>query len=244
MQAGGRHAGGMTLAPTCADCSVRNRALCGTLSDAELVALNRIGHRRKLAPGEMLALAGDRADLCGNVLSGALKLTAETADGREQIVGTLFPSDFIGRPFAERVDFTVTALTASEICSFPRGPFERVMADHAALERELLDHAFSVLAVARAQMLTLARRSAREKVAGFLLDMASRDDVRASRAIARGPVTLALPLNRGQIADLLGLTIETVSRQLTKLKAAGLIALPSARGVTIRNEAALRAIAG
>ncbi len=228
----------------CAECSVRDRALCGTLSDAELVGLNRIGRRRRLAAGETLTLAGDRADACGNVLSGALKLTAATADGREQIVGTLFPSDFIGRPFAERVDFTVTALTGSEICSFPRGPFERLMEDHAALERELLNHAFGVLAAARTQMLTLARRSAREKVAGFLLDMASRSGAQASRATSEAPVTFALPLNRGEIADLLGLTIETVSRQITKLKAAGLIALPSVRGVTIRNEAALRAIAG
>jgi len=234
----------MNDARSCAECSVRNRALCGTLSDAELVGLNRIGRRRRLAAGETLAVAGERADVCGNVLSGALKLTAATADGREQIVGTLFPSDFIGRPYAERVDFTVTALTASEICSFPRGPFERLMEDHAALERELLNHAFGVLAGARTQMLTLARRSAREKVAGFLLDMASRSGTPASRAAPEAPITFALPLNRGQIADLLGLTIETVSRQITKLKAAGLIALPSVRGVTIRNEAALRAIAG
>jgi len=234
----------MTLAPTCADCSVRDLALCGTLSDAELVALNRIGRRRRLATGETLAVAGEPAEVCGNVLSGALKLTAATADGREQIVGTLYPSDFIGRPYAERVEVTVTALTASEICAFPRGPFERLMEDHAALERQLLDQAFASLAAARTQMLSLARRSAREKVAGFLLDMASRDDARACRATAEGPITLALPLNRGQIADLLGLSIETVSRQLTKLKTAGLIALPSARGVTIRNEAALRAMAG
>jgi len=234
----------MNDARPCADCSVRNRALCGTLSDAELVALHRIGRRRRLAAGEMLVLAGERADACGNVQSGALKLTAATADGREQIVGTLYPADFIGRPYAERVEFTVTALMESEICAFPRGPFERLMEEHAGLERELLNHAFSVVTAARTQMLTLARRSAREKVAGFLLDMASRSDSHVSRATSDGPITFALPLNRGQIADLLGLTIETVSRQLTKLKAAGLIALPSVRGVTIRNEAALRAIAG
>jgi len=234
----------MDEARPCADCSVRDRALCGTLSDAELVALNRIGRRRRLAAGETLALAGAPAEACGNVLRGALKLTAATADGREQIVGTLYPSDFIGRPYAERVEFTVTALTASEICIFPRAPFERLMEDHAALERELLDQAFAGLAAARTQMLTLARRSAGEKMAGFLLDMASRREAYASRATADGPITFTLPLNRGQIADLLGLTIETVSRQLTRFKAAGLIALPSVRGVTIRDEAGLRVIAG
>jgi CRP/FNR family transcriptional regulator len=234
----------MNEARPCADCSVRNRALCGTLSDTELVALNRIGRRRRLAAGETLVWAGERAEMCGNVLSGALKLSAATADGREQIVGTLHPADFIGRPYADQTEFTVTALTGSEICTFPRHPFERVMEEHAALERQLLDHAFAALSEARAQMLTLARRSAREKVAGFLLDMANRSDAGASRATSDGPITFDLPLNRGQIADLLGLTIETVSRQLTKLKSAGLIALPSARGITIRDETALRAMAG
>jgi len=228
----------------CADCSVRNRALCGTLSDNELVELNRIGRRRQLAAGETVAWAGEHAELCGNVLSGALKLTAATGDGREQTVGTLYPADFIGRPYADQTEFTVTAMTPSEICTFPQRPFERLLEEHVQLERQLLNHAFAALSGARAQMLTLARRTATEKVAGFLLDMASRSDAGASRATPDGPVTFDLPLNRGQVADLLGLTIETVSRQLTKLKLAGIIALPSVRGVTIRNETALRALAG
>lgn len=229
---------------TCADCSIRHRALCGTLDDAELLELNRIGRRRQLAPGETLAWAGDKSDLCGNLLSGALKLTAVTGDGREQTVAALYPADFIGTPYADRTEFTVTAMAQSEICAFPRGPFERLLQDHAALERQLLVQAFHALSDARAQMLTLARRTASEKVAGFLLDMASRCDRSASRATPDGPVTFDLPLSRSQIADLLGLTIETVSRQLTKLKLSGIISLPSVRGVTIRNEAALWALAG
>jgi CRP/FNR family transcriptional regulator len=208
------------------------------------VDLNRIGRRRRLAPGETLAWAGERAETCGNVLSGALKLTAATGDGREQTVGTLYPADFIGRPHADQTEFTVTAMTASEICTFPRLPFERVLDDHAQLERQLMKRAFAALSNARVQMLTLSRRTAAEKVAGFLLEMAERTDTPACRALSGGPVTFDLPLNRGQIADLLGLTIETVSRQFTRLKLAGIVALPSMRGVTIRDEPALRALAG
>lgn len=227
---------------SCADCSVRNRSLCGTLDDGELTALSRIGHRRHLARGETLMWAGDAATQCGNVLSGALKLTASTSDGREQTLTTLYPADFIGAPFVESARFTVTAAADSEICMFARRPFEQLLEQHAAMERQLLRQAFTALDESRAQILTLARKSAAEKVAGFLIDMAAR--VAVKRATPDGPATFDLPLNRGQIADLLGLTIETVSRQLTKLKLAGIVALPGVRAVTIRDEAALRARAG
>jgi CRP/FNR family transcriptional regulator len=233
----------MTKKMPCADCAVRNRSLCGTLDDSELTELSRIGHRQRISRGETVMWAGDQSALCGNVLSGALQLTASTADGREQTVGTLYPADFIGRPYADSAPFTVKAIADSEICAFARRPFEQLLEDHVNLERQLLRQAFTALDETRVQMLTLARRTATEKIAGFLLDMASREETACSRATPSGPVTFDLPLNRGQIADVLGLTIETVSRQLTKLKIAGIIALPGVRSVTIRDEAALRAAA-
>jgi CRP/FNR family transcriptional regulator, anaerobic regulatory protein len=229
---------------TCADCSVRKLSLCGTLDDTELADLSQIGRRQHVSRGETLAWAGDERTVCGNVLSGALKLTAATADGREQTVGTLYPSDFVGQPFERGERFTVTALADTELCVFPRAPFEALLERHVKMERQLLRQAFTALDDARGQMLTLARRSAAEKIASFLLDMAARADGSGARAVAGGPLTFDLPLNRGQIGDLLGLTIETVSRQLTRLKLNGIIALPGVRAVTIRDEARLRAIAG
>ena len=89
----------------CADCQVRDQSLCGSLSDEELHSLNAIGRHRKLERGQTLLWAGDDALLCANLLSGVLKLSAATADGREQIVGLLYPADFVGRPFAEGMLF-------------------------------------------------------------------------------------------------------------------------------------------
>jgi CRP/FNR family transcriptional regulator len=211
------------------------------LSDAELGALNVLGQRRRIARGETLMWAGDDSLVCANLLSGVLKITDTTADGREQIVGLLYPADFVGRPFADSADFTVTALTDATLCVFPRLPFERVLEDHVRMERLLLQRTFAALGEARRRMLVLARKSAREKVAGFLLDMADRAGDAGCRAAADGPVTFDLPMTRGQIAAVLGLTIETVSRQFTALKTAGLIALPTARAVTIRDRAGLAA---
>jgi CRP/FNR family transcriptional regulator len=231
----------MTASEICADCAVRDRALCGSLSDTELGALNVLGQRRSLARGETLVWAGDDALVCANLLSGVLKITDSAPDGREQIVGLLYPADFVGRPFADSADFSVTALTDATLCIFPRLPFERVLEDHVRMERLLLQRTFAALADARRRMLVLARKSSREKVAGFLLDMADRAEDSGCRASADGPITFDLPMTRGQIAAVLGITIETVSRQLTALKTAGLIALPTARAVTIRDRAGLAA---
>lgn len=225
----------------CTECAVRDRALCGALSNEELVALNSIGQRRKVARGETVIWSGDDSVICANLLDGIMKLSASTSDGREQMVGLLYPSDFVGRLYADQAGFTVTALTDAELCVFPRAQFENVLHDHVRMERLLLQRTFSALEDARGRMLTLARRSAEERVAGFLLDMADRVGNAGCQAVDTGPLTFDLPLTRGQIAELLGLTIETVSRQLTRLKAAGIIALPSLRSVTIRNRTALAA---
>ncbi|MBR0551253.1 Crp/Fnr family transcriptional regulator [Stakelama marina] len=231
----------MELAEPCAHCAVRDRALCSTLSDDELAQLNAIGHRREMERGETLLWAGDDSVVCGNLISGVLKLVAASADGREQIVGLVYPGDFVGQPYVEKAEFTVTALTEAEVCLFPRAPFERALDDHHAMERLLLQRTLQALNTARGRMLSLARSSAQEKVAGFLLDMAERAGTSACRAVPDGPLTFDLPLTRGQIADVLGLTIETVSRQMTRLKVAGVIALPGGRAVTICDRDALQA---
>lgn len=216
---------------------VRDKSLCGSLNDEELTTLNRIGRPRRLDRGETLVWAGDEALHCANLLSGVLKLSASTADGREQIVGLLYPSDFVGRPFAEEAEHSVTALTDVELCVFPRKPFEAALENHVRMERLLLRRTLAALDEARARMLMLGRKTAEEKVASFLLDMAVH--LGCGKA-AETEASFDLPLTRSQIADVLGLTIETVSRQMTKLKRDGLIGLPSGRQVTIRNRRALR----
>ncbi|WP_010186500.1 Crp/Fnr family transcriptional regulator [Sphingomonas sp. PAMC 26605] len=229
----------------CADCAVRDAALCSSLADDQLDRLRQLGRRHRVARGETMVWAGSDSLVCATLLSGVLKLSATTRDGREQIVGLHFPSDFIGRPYAGTVAFTVSALTDVELCVVPRDRFEAVLAANGGMERLLLERTFAALDAARARLLSLARNSASEKVAGFIVSMAERArGISDSCALPGGPVTFDLPLTRGQIADVLGLTIETVSRQLTKLKVAGVIALPGVRSVTIRDAAALRACAG
>ena len=230
----------MIHADICADCAVRDRALCGSLSDEELQALNSLGRKRHVAAGETIVWAGDDSLICANLLSGVLRLDAAMADGREQVVGLLYPADFVGRVYADIVEFTITAITDAELCVFPRASFEAVLQDHVRMERLLLKRTLATLDESRRRMLTLSRASALEKVGGLLLDLAARAAGTGCRATADGPITFDLPLSRGQIADILGLTIETVSRQMTALKAGGIISLPGGRGITIVDAAALR----
>ena len=234
-----QYIGVMIPSSICADCAVRDRALCAGLSDEELLELNALGQRRHLSRGEALFWAGDDSAICANLLEGVLKIVASTSDGREQIVGLLYPADFAGQLFAAQVDFTIAALTDVDLCVFPRGAFEKVLQRHARMEHLLLQRTLAALGEARSRMLSLARKSAEEKVAGFLIDMTVRMADASSRATPGGPVTFDLPLSRGQMADILGLTIETVSRQMTKLRDAGVINLPGGRAITIADRPAL-----
>lgn len=232
------------MGESCSNCGVRDQSLCGSLTDLELAALSQLGRQRHYGRGEVVAWAGEEALICANVIAGVLKITASTADGREQIVGLLYPADFIGHPYAPSNDHTITALSAVELCVFPRRVFERELADHAAMERLLLQRTLAELVHSRDWMLLLGRKSAQERVASFLGDMARRlHTVPSNLPDAPEEMTFELPITRGEMADVLGLTIETVSRQMTKLKIAGIIDLPGARSVTVRKRGALAAFA-
>ncbi len=226
----------------CDLCVVRNRAICAALDKQEIEALNAIGRRRILAPGESLIWEGEDSVLVANVIDGVLKLSTGTEDGREQIVGVVYPSDFIGRPFGATSGHGVTALTESRVCVFSRKDFDAFAREHPALEHKLLQRTLGELDRTRRWMLLLGRKSASEKVASFLLEMSERLSSSTCETVGDSvSKRFVLPFSRQQIADVLGLTIETVSRQFTRLKADGIIDLPSRREVVIADIGALQA---
>lgn len=235
----------------CDTCIVRNRAICAALDHDELSLLNRIGRRRNLVASESLMWEGEDSILVANVVEGVLKLSTGTEDGREQIVGVVYPSDFIGRPFGPTTFHGVTALTDARVCLFGRSDFDAFARAHPALEHKLLERTLAELDRTRRWMLLLGRKSAGERLASFLLELSERLTVPACAHVAddlaateSGLSRFTLPFSRQQIADVLGLTIETVSRQFTRLKAEGAIDLPSRREVAIIDRALLEAEAG
>ena len=226
----------------CETCAVRNRAICSALDSREIGALSTIGRRRTLSAGEALIWEGEDATLVANVIEGVLKLSTTMEDGREQIVGVAYPADFIGRPFGGTAGHSVTALTDARVCLFPRADFDGFARQHPELEHKLLRQTLSELERTRNWMVLLGRKSAEERLATFLLDMSAR---LAAGCEAVGPLDeFDLPFSRRHVADILGLTIETVSRQFTRLKREGVIDLPTRRGVQILDRGALEAQAG
>ena len=223
----------------CSQCSVRESAICHSLSEDKLDELSRTGRRQNLRAGETLMWEGDESLLVGNVVEGVLKLSQSSPDGRDQTLGIAYPSDFIGRAFGSTSHHSVTALTDAQVCTFQRSSFDGFARRHSSLEHDLLERTLSELDKVRQWMFMLGRMTAPQRISTFLIEMASRlcPDREGKLTGAR----FTLPFGRHEIADLLGLTIETVSRQLTKLRIDGTIEIPDRRAIVIRNQQALEA---
>ncbi|AKM09528.1 Crp/Fnr family transcriptional regulator [Croceicoccus naphthovorans] len=229
---------------SCQTCVVRNRAICAGLEPDEVALLNDIGRRRNLAAGEQLLWEGESAVLVANVIHGVLKLSNSLEDGREQIVGLVYPSDFIGRPFGATTPYGVEALTDARVCVFAQRDFDNFAREHPRLEHKLLERTLTELDRTRKWMLLLGRKSAEERLATFLLEISQRMAPATCDTPEGQSEEFEMPFSRQQVGDVLGLTIETVSRQFTKMKRDGVIDLPSRRSVVIRDRMELEARAG
>ena len=225
----------------CQACEARHRGVCGALEPQQLVALAKTSSKQKVDAGSELIGDAEPVESYSNVLSGVVKLTKTLSDGRQQIVGLQFAPDFLGRPFKSESDVRAEAATGVSLCSFPKATVERMMKEAPALEQRLLRQTLKELDEAREWMVTLGRKTAAEKVANFLLLIARNIDPAAP---SDRKVKFNLPLIRADIADFLGLTIETVSRQLTKLRAEGIIQIENNRTITVDNIARLIARSG
>ncbi|MFC4294416.1 Crp/Fnr family transcriptional regulator [Novosphingobium tardum] len=222
----------------CAECPVRDRAACSALEPQEREELARAGRIRTLKRGETLFAAGDRNDACATLIEGALKVTSFDSQGVERILALVHPSGFTGELFAPFTHHDVVALTDSRLCVFSRAQLESAIERYPALAQALLRRSQEEIHETRELIELMGRRGAAGKVAGLLVAMSRA----ASTSPCHGAQSFDLPLTRGEIAGLLGLTIETVSRQLGALEAKGLIARHGARGIDMRQPRQLEAL--
>jgi CRP/FNR family transcriptional regulator len=229
----------------CETCVVRRQAVCGAMNDEQLAWLNQIAKRRKLQAGETIMSDQARTAFFANVVSGTVKLTKSLPDGRQQIVGLLFPPDFLGRAYARNNPYFAEAATDVEICTFPFAAFEKLITEFPDLQSRLFSRTLDELDAAREWMVLLGRKTAEEKVASFLMLLARRSLLAHCEGEDKPQVArFDLPLTRADMADYLGLTIETVSRQLTRLKTRGLINLQNNRLVEVPDTHKLAQCAG
>jgi CRP/FNR family transcriptional regulator len=222
----------------CQSCEARHQGICGALTPAQLSALSRHTRRVHHQAGDELLADAEPITSYGNVLHGVVKLSKVLEDGRQQVVGLQFAPDLLGRLFAQESRVTAEAASDVDLCMVPKGALEALVRDNSALEHRVMLQALRELDEARDWMVTLGRKTAAEKVASFLYLIASHID-------PQGEVTtFDLPLSRTDIGDFLGLTIETVSRQMSKLKADGVIEIEHYRHVSVPDLARLRVRCG
>ena len=194
---------------------------------------------KTIPAGQTITWRGDPLSHFSSIVSGIATLNRTLEDGRTQMVGLLMPSDFIGRPGRAEAEFDVTAITDVTLCRFERRPFETLVEEVPHVSQRMMEMALDELSAAREWMVLLGRKTAREKLATFL-EMIVRRTTVPGQAVDQH----ALPLTREQIADFLGLTLETISRQLSALRKDGVLEFRDRRNFVVTDLAALQAATG
>lgn len=246
-----RGAGGRRLSPVqscaartwacghgCLRCDVRHLALCGALGEDELPHLESIVSAVSVEPGRALFGEGDPVRYVYNVTVGTLRLFKLLPDGRRQITGFGLASDFVGLTAAGKHPHGAEAVDRVELCQLPIRRLHELFARFPEMERRLLDMRTMELVAAQDRMVLLGRKTPVEKIATFLLEVSARQE-----KWGRPASPVVLPMTRGDIADYLGLTVETVSRCFTRLKGARSIALPEPTSVALLDRERLRDLA-
>lgn len=226
----------------CRSCEARHRGMCGVLEPEQLVELARTTHKARHHPGT--ELIGDSTEIhsYANVMRGVVKLSKVLEDGRQQLVGLQFAPDFLGRLFGQESSVTAEAASSVDLCVVPKSTLEQLIEKNPALEHKLMQQTLRELDEARTWMVTLGRKTALEKVASFLHLIATHTDPETD--VVAGGARFELPLSRLDIADFLGLTIETVSRQMTKLRQMGVIQVTNNRTVDVPSLHRLETLCG
>jgi len=223
----------------CNDCTVRRQAICGALEDDEVGALEAILVPAALDSNQTLVSEGGPRLRVFSLTGGVMRLSNLLPDGRRQITGFLYPGDYLGLADDLTYSQTAEAVTPTQLCSFPVRQMEALMERFPKLKDRLHKLTREALGQARESQIMLGRLAPVEKVAAFLLVCARR-----AETVGEPGDLVYLPMTRSDIADYLGLTIETVSRSFTKLKSQNLIQLPDPHRVKIVDVRALEDIAG
>ncbi|HSV28694.1 MAG TPA: helix-turn-helix domain-containing protein [Candidatus Omnitrophota bacterium] len=223
----------------CRNCDVvREIAFCADLGGEEMRRLAAVRCHAHLPASFAVFREGDPADHLYSISSGAVKLYKLLSDGRRQIIGFLFSGDMFGLGVDGGYAYTAETVTPTQLCRFTHRKLDGLLQEVPRLERKMYAMAVKDLVAAQEQMLLLGRKTAKEKVATFLLKLSRR-----AETLGQPVSSIALPMSRADIADYLGLTIETVSRTFTQLKREGVIGLPASGHVVVMDAAGLKDLA-
>jgi CRP/FNR family nitrogen fixation transcriptional regulator len=195
-----------------------------------LLALERIGARRSFVRDDEIYAEGEPADFWFMVVSGTVRICKLMADGRRHIAEFCYAGDCFGLESAAQRLFSAEAVGEVVVIRYSHRGTERLIDDEPALARRLCEITMRDLAHAQSRMLLLGRMTAPERVASFLIEFSDRRDPQRA---------LEVPMSRSDIADYLGLTIETVCRVLSTFKREGAIAFSNPHRIELLDRNAL-----
>lgn len=218
----------------CETCTVRMMSICSALEMGELSEIEHLSRPLCYAPRAVLQREGESSDTVYNITGGMVRLSRTLPDGQRQIIGFAVPGDFIGLDLADHVMFSAEAINQVNACRFQRSSFVEFLGNKPALMKRMQALTASELTHAQDHMVVLGRKNADGKVAAFLINLRDRL-AKLDHVVAHIP----LAMTRQDIADYLGLTIETVSRTLSKFAKQKLIVI-TPDGVRLLNEEKLR----
>jgi CRP/FNR family transcriptional regulator len=222
----------------CATCAVRHISVCDAIPETDLPRLGATAIGGIAKPGVLFIEESCPATAFFTITSGTARLYKLMPDGRRQITGFANGGSFLGLAVSDTYTFSAEAIDTVRYCRFPHTRLRVLMRDFPLLEKRILQFASTELVAAQEQMLLLGRKIAMERVATFLMARS-----RLNSACQRSGTHFVLPMSRGDIADYLGMTIETVVRTLKKLRDEGVIEVANTQDVVLRDRISLQRLA-
>jgi CRP/FNR family transcriptional regulator len=214
----------------CEVCPVRKNGICGAADRPALTELDRHSHLKNFERSQTIMSPEHNPPFVGIVVQGVVKLVNNRADGGESIVGLLYPSAFCGRMTTERLGFSYEAVTDAAICCIDRTVFDKLLAAQPAIEARLLRATMDELDWMRVWLALTSGRTTMQRLTTFLAVMASRAGASAGKETAtRDGVYVKLVLDRRDLAEVLGTTVETLSRNFQSLARQNIIEVKGSR---------------
>jgi len=222
----------------CGACDLGPLSFCANMGPGTISTLARVQCTLRFGAQETLFREGDDGLAVYILIDGAVKVYKLMPDGRRQITGFFFRGDMFGFCLDSAYAYTAETISPVIACRLPMPMLDQLSNTAPEVLHRVVGRMTAKLATFHDHVLLLGRKTARERVATFLLGLSDR-----ARRRGEPPTPLMLPMGRTDIADHIGLTVETVSRTMTRLKRDGLLGLPSPSQVAIPNVGALRAVA-
>ena len=229
----------------CQVCPVPGSSFCAYAKEQDLDGLAQLAHRVRFKQGQSVMIQGDESEKIGVLRSGVIKTVFMTEDGDTQILGLLFPGDFIGRAFENEYRFSYEAATDIDICLFQRASFEGLLMGSPALEHGYLLSTLRQMDKMNSWTCLLRGRTARERVAAYFTFCALHDgETDATLDLSGKHPVLELRLSRTDLASLLDMTPETFCRCLHGLADKGALHIRAPHRIELTDSARLRELAG